>query len=203
MDKCMIRVRMVVLAADKSRIRVINAFPVQSLICIKNKKMNNVKKIITISILLLALCPRMEAQFNVKKEEQPMNKVCNFLKQCGFYFIATTEGDQPRVRPFGTAAIFEDKLYIQTGKRKNVAKQMMANPKIEICAYDESKSQWLRIEAVVVADERIEAKRYMLEQYPSLKAMYSAEDDNTLVLYLQNVTATFYSFSGEPETVRF
>jgi uncharacterized pyridoxamine 5'-phosphate oxidase family protein len=170
--------------------------------------------IIIISILLLIFCPKAEAFSNAEKEntitnhlneeeQQPMNKVCNFLKQCGFYFIATTEGDQPRVRPFGTAAIFENKLYIQTGKRKNVAKQMMANPKIEICAYDESKSQWLRIEAIVVADERIEAKRYMLEQYPSLKAMYSAEDDNTLVLYLQTVTATFYSFSGEPETVRF
>ncbi|MDR0543573.1 MAG: hypothetical protein LBH19_15370 [Dysgonamonadaceae bacterium] len=80
---------------------------------------------------------------------------------------------------------------------------MMANPKIEICAYDENKGQWIRIEAVVVSDERIEAKRYMLDQYPSLKSTYSAEDDNTMSLYLQDVTATFYSFSGDPKTVRF
>jgi uncharacterized pyridoxamine 5'-phosphate oxidase family protein len=167
------------------------------------KKMSNVKKVIIISVLLGAFCPIINAQPHAKKEQQPMNEVCNFLKQCGTYFIATTEGDQPRVRPFGTAAIFENKLYIQTGKRKNVARQMMANPKIEICAYDEPNGRWIRIEAIVVADERIEAKQHMLDQYPSLKAMYSAEDDNTFVLYLQNVTATFYSFSGEPKTLRF
>lgn len=165
--------------------------------------MKNLTNIITISALLLVFSSTIQAQTKEKEEQQPMNEVCNFLKQCGHYFIATTEGDQPRVRPFGTAAIFEEKLYIQTGKRKNVAKQMMANPKIEICAYDESKGQWLRIEAVVVADGRIEAKQYMLDQYPSLKTMYSAEDDNTLVLYLQDVTATFYSFSNEPKTVHF
>ncbi|MDR0732909.1 MAG: pyridoxamine 5'-phosphate oxidase family protein [Dysgonamonadaceae bacterium] len=177
--------------------------------------MQKQKTIIALSIILLMVfCPKAEAFPDAEKEntvinnlnenkEQPMNEVCNFLKQCGTYFIATTEGDQPRVRPFGTITVFENKLYIQTGKRKNVAKQMVANPKIEICAYDESKGQWLRVEAVVVADERIEAKQYMLDQYPSLKSMYSAEDDNTLVLYLQNVTATFYSFSGEPKTVRF
>lgn len=178
------------------------------------KIMQKQKTIITLSILLLIFCPKAEAFSNAEKENtvtnnlneketHPMNEVYNFLKQCGYYFIATTEGDQPRVRPFGTAAIFENKLYIQTGKRKNVAKQMMANPKIEICAYDESKGQWLRIEAVVVADERIEARQYMLDQYPSLKSMYSAGDDNTFVLYLQDVTATFYSFSGEPRTVHF
>jgi uncharacterized pyridoxamine 5'-phosphate oxidase family protein len=137
------------------------------------------------------------------KEECSMKNVCEFLKKCETYFIATLEGDQPRVRPFGTAAIFESKLYIQTGKRKNVAKQMMANPKIEICAYDPAKGKWLRIEATVVEDNRIEAKQYMLDEYPSLKAMYSAEDDNTMALYLKDATATFYSFSEEPLVVRF
>jgi uncharacterized pyridoxamine 5'-phosphate oxidase family protein len=132
-----------------------------------------------------------------------MKEVCEFLKQCGEYYIATVESDQPRVRPFGTAAIFENKLYIQTGKRKNVAKQMTANPKIEICAYDKTKGEWLRIEATVVPDERVEAKQFMLDQYPSLKSMYSATDDNTLVLYLKNATATFYSFTGEPKVVKF
>lgn len=166
--------------------------------------MNNLKTIITICALSLAFSPIVQAQTNnEKKEKQPMKEVCNFLKQCGKYFIATTEGDQPRVRPFGTAAIFENKLYIQTGKRKNVAKQMAANPKVEICAYDEAKGEWMRIQAIVVADERREVKQYMLDQYPSLKSMYSADDDNTLVLYLKNVTATLHSFSGEPRVMKF
>jgi uncharacterized pyridoxamine 5'-phosphate oxidase family protein len=161
------------------------------------------QKLFIISALLI-FSISMQAQTNEKnKEEQAMKEVCNFLKQCGKYFIATVEGDQPRVRPFGTAAIYENRLYIQTGKRKNVAKQMMANPKIEICAYDESSGRWLRIEATVVHDDRIEVKQFMLDEYPSLKGMYSATDDNTFVLYLCNATATFYSFESEPRLVKF
>jgi uncharacterized pyridoxamine 5'-phosphate oxidase family protein len=99
--------------------------------------------------------------------------------------------------------IFENKLYIQTGKKKNVAKQMKANPKIEICALDLPDGKWLRITATVVEDNRKEAKQYMLDQYPDLKARYSADDDNTQVLYLKNVTATFSSFAGESREVKF
>ncbi len=160
------------------------------------------KTILTVAFLL-AFNTASQAQTNEKQEEQSMKEVCEFLKQCGEYYIATVEGDQPRVRPFGTAVIFENKLYIQTGKRKNVAKQMTVNPKIEICAYNKAKGEWLRIEAIVVPDERVEAKQFMLDRYPSLKSMYSATDDNTLVLYLKNATATFNSFSGEPKTVKF
>jgi uncharacterized pyridoxamine 5'-phosphate oxidase family protein len=144
---------------------------------------------------------------NVKnKEKQSMNEmqeVCDFMKKCGAYFIATADGDQPRVRPFGTATIFENKLYIQTGKKKKVSKQMKANPKIEICALDLPAGRWLRIEATVVNDDRREAKQFMLNQYPDLKSMYSADDDNTQVLYLKNVTATFTSFSGESREIKF
>lgn len=132
-----------------------------------------------------------------------MKEVCDFLKKCGEYYLATVEGDQPRVRPFGTAAIYENHLYIQTGKRKNVAKQMVANPKVEICAFDKASGTWLRIAATVVPDERVTAKQFMLDQYPSLKNMYSATDDNTFVLYLSQATATFHSFSGEPKVVKF
>jgi uncharacterized pyridoxamine 5'-phosphate oxidase family protein len=161
-----------------------------------------------IGLLMLALwVGALSAQTNEKsaenKKQEIMKEVCNYLKECGVYYLATVEGDQPRVRPFGTSVIFEDKLYIQTGKRKNVSKQMMANPKVEICAYNLSKGTWLRIEATVVPDERIEAKTYMLEQYPSLKRMYAADDDNTQVLYLQNATATFYGFAEEPRVVKF
>jgi uncharacterized pyridoxamine 5'-phosphate oxidase family protein len=137
------------------------------------------------------------------KEEQSMKEVYDFLKKCGHYFIATVDGDQPRVRPFGTAVIFENKLYIQTGKKKNVSKQLKANPKIEICALDISAGKWLRIAATVVEDNRREAKQYVLDQYPELKSMYSADDNNTQVLYLKNVTATFSSFAEEPREVKF
>ena len=132
-----------------------------------------------------------------------MQTVCDFLKKTGHYFIATTEGDQPRVRPFGTAAIFEGRLYIQTGKKKNVAKQIAANPKVEICAFDQPSGKWLRIAATLVDDPRIEAKAFMLEQYPSLKTMYKADDANTQVLYLKDATATFSSFGGDSQVVTF
>jgi len=137
------------------------------------------------------------------QNEQSMKEVHDFLRTCGVYYLPTVENDQPRVRPFGTAVIFEQKLYIQTGRKKNVARQMLTNPKVEICAYDPGKGVWLRIEAKVVADERLEAKQYVLDQYPQLKSMYKADDDNTLVLYLKDATATFYTFSTEPRTVKF
>jgi len=130
-----------------------------------------------------------------------MEEVYEFLKKCGTYYLATTEGDQPRVRPFGTVLMFENNLYIQTGKVKNVSKQIMKNPKIEICAFSDDK--WVRVEAIAVEDDRTEPKQKMLDAYPQLKSMYSADDDNTQVLYLKDATATFYSFGGEPEVVKF
>ena len=130
-----------------------------------------------------------------------MQEVCEFLKKVGTYYLATVEGDQPRVRPFGTANIFDGKLYIQTGKVKDVSKQMAANGKIEICGFD--GSNWLRIQAVAVTDDRREAKESMLDAYPNLKNMYSADDDNTNCLYLKDAVATFSSFGGEPRVVKF
>ena len=130
-----------------------------------------------------------------------MNEVYEFLKKCGTFYIATCEGDQPRVRPFGAVNVFEDKLYIQTGKVKNVSHQMEVNPKVEICCFNEGT--WLRLEGKVVRDERIEAKTSMLDNNPMLKSMYSAEDDNTEVLYFENAKATFYSFTNEPKVIEF
>ena len=130
-----------------------------------------------------------------------MEKVCQFLKDCGTYFLATEDGDQPRVRPFGTVNIFDGKLYIQTGKVKDVSKQIAANPKVEISAFAGGK--WIRVSGTLVNDDRIEAKVSMLDAYPNLKAMYSADDDNTQVLYLKDATATFCSFTEAPETVTF
>lgn len=130
-----------------------------------------------------------------------MKEVYDFLKKCGTYYLATVEGDQPRVRPFGTVDIFDNKLYIQTGKVKNVSKQMKTNPKVEISAT--SGGEWIRVEATVVEDDRLEVQEHMLEAYPSLKAMYTVGDGNTQVLYLKDATATFYSFTAEPKIVKF
>ena len=130
-----------------------------------------------------------------------IERVQAFLKECRVYYLATVEGDQPRVRPFGTAEIFDGKLYIQTGKIKDVSKQIAANPKVEICAC--KGSEWLRVAGELVNDDRLEAKKDMLDKNPSLKAMYDAEDDNTQVLYFKNATATFSSFTAAPETVTF
>jgi len=130
-----------------------------------------------------------------------VREVYEFLKKCGAYFIATVDGDQPQVRPFGTAHIFEDKLYIQTGKKKAVSQQMMKNPRIAICAMHEG--QWIRIQAAVVEDDRVEARQSMLDAYPNLKNMYSATDDNNQVLYLKDATATIASFGSEPKVIKF
>ncbi len=130
-----------------------------------------------------------------------MKEVWEFLKNAGVYYLATVEGDQPRVRPFGTAEIFEDKLYIQTGKIKDCSKQIQANPKVEICAFKDGT--WLRLAGTLVRDDRIEAKQDMLDKNPGLKGRYSAEDDNTEVLYFKDATATFSSFTGEPRVVKF
>ena len=131
-----------------------------------------------------------------------MEEVKNFIKECGAYFLATVDGDQPRVRPFGTIEIFEGKLYIQTGKSKNVSKQIQANGKVEICAMNKA-GKWLRVAGTLVRDDRREPKVHMLENYPELKAMYSAEDPNTEVLYFKDATATFYSFTEAPRVVKF
>ncbi len=130
-----------------------------------------------------------------------MERVYNFLKEAGTYFIATVDKDQPRVRPFGTVNIFEGKLYIQTGKVKDVSKQIHANPKVEISAFKDGT--WIRVAGELEADERREAKQSMLDAYPELSGMYSADDDNTEVLYFKNATATFSSFTSAPEVVEF
>ena len=130
-----------------------------------------------------------------------MEEIQKFLKECGVYYIATMDGNQPRVRPFGTAEIFENHLYIQTGKSKNVSKQIQKNPNVELCGFKDGR--WIRVSGKLVRDDRIEAKRDMLDKNPDLKGMYSAEDDNTEVLYFENGTATIYSFTAEPIVINF
>ena len=130
-----------------------------------------------------------------------MERVCNFLKEAGAYFLATDDDGQPRVRPFGTANIFDGKLYIQTGKKKNVSKQLHKNPKAEICAFKDNKT--LRITCELIEDPRVEAKKSMLDAYPYLRGMYDENDGNTEVFYCKNATAVFSSFTEPPVTVKF
>lgn len=130
-----------------------------------------------------------------------MKRVYEFLKDAQTYYLATLEGNQPRVRPFGTVNIFEEKLYIQTGKSKSVSEQIAKNPKVEMCAFKDGK--WIRVAGELVEDERKEAKKSMLDSYPELRAMYDENDSNTQVFYFKNAVATISSFTPPPETIEF
>jgi len=130
-----------------------------------------------------------------------MQTVHDFLKKTGTYYIATVEGDQPHVRPFGTIHLFEGRLYIQSGRKKDFAKQITANPKAELCAFD--GETWLRVVCTLVEDERTQAQESLLAAYPQLRGMYAVNDGNNVVYYLKDATATFSAFGGEPKVVRF
>ncbi len=130
-----------------------------------------------------------------------MQEVLEFIKSCGVYYLATADGEKPRVRPFGTAEIFEGKLYIQTGKKKDCYRQLLNNPHAELCCFKDGK--WLRLEGKLIRDERIEAKKDMLDKNPSLRSMYDENDDNTIVLYFKDAKATFFSFSEAPKVIEF
>ena len=130
-----------------------------------------------------------------------MKRVLDFLKKAEVYYLATVEGDQPRVRPFGTINEFEGKLYIQTGKIKPTSKQLAANPKAEICAF--TGGAWIRVACELIEDDRFEAKKSMLDAYPNLRHMYDENDGNTQVLYMQNATATLCAFGKAPEVIEF
>ena len=130
-----------------------------------------------------------------------MQRVIDFLKSAGVYYLATIDGDQPKVRPFGTVNLFEGKLYIQTGKVKDVSKQLHANPNAEICAFKDG--QWIRVSGKLVEDARIEAQVSMLDSYPDLKGMYTAGDGNTEVFYFEDATAVIASFTSDPVIIKF
>ncbi len=130
-----------------------------------------------------------------------MEKVLEFLKNAGVYYLATVDGDQPRVRPFGTVNVFEGRLYIQTGLVKDVARQLLANPRAEICAFKDGV--WVRVSGRLVLDDRYEAKKSMLDAYPGLRSRYSEDDGNTAVFYFEDGEAVFSSFTAPSETVKF
>ena len=130
-----------------------------------------------------------------------MKEVQEFLKDCGVYYLATLDGDQPRVRPFGTAEIINDKLYIQTGKSKNVYKQIEANNNVELCAFKDGR--WIRISGKLIPDDRVESKKEMLDKNPNLRSMYDENDDNCIVLYFESGVATISSFTEAPKVIEF
>ena len=131
-----------------------------------------------------------------------MNEVLQFLKDAGVFYIATVDGDRPRVSPFGAVGAFEGKLYLPTNNRKKVFAQMAANPHVEICAMAHGK--WIRIEAEAVDDPRREARQAMLDACgEALSSMYSVDDGIFEVLYLKNATATICSFTEEPVVIQF
>ena len=130
-----------------------------------------------------------------------MKEVYDFLKTSKTYFLSTIDNNKPRVRPFGTVNLYEDKLYIQTGKIKNVSKQIEKNNNVEICALSNDGSKWMRISGTLKRDERVEAKKDMLDNYPELRNMYDEHDDNTEVLYFDSIEATIYSFTEEPKKI--
>ncbi len=130
-----------------------------------------------------------------------MKEVQEFLKSAGVYYLATVDNNKPKVRPFGTAEIFEDHLYIQTGKSKDVYKQILNNPYVELSAFKDGK--WIRVEGKLISDDRVEAKKDMLDKNPNLRNMYDENDDNTAVLYFESGVATIYSFGGEPKVIEF
>ena len=130
-----------------------------------------------------------------------MEEIKEFLKKCGVYYLATIDNNVPRVRPFGTIEIYDNHLYIQTGKSKNVSKQISNNPNVELCGFYENK--WIRVSGKLISDDRIEAKKYMLDNNPNLRSMYNEYDSNTEVLYFESGIATIYSFTDEPKIIKF
>jgi uncharacterized pyridoxamine 5'-phosphate oxidase family protein len=130
-----------------------------------------------------------------------MKEVQEFLKSAGVYYLATVDNNKPKVRPFGTAEIFEDHLYIQTGKSKDVYKQILNNPYVELCAFKDGK--WIRVEGKLISDDRVEAKKDMLDKNPSLRGMYDENDDNTIVLYFESGKATISSFTEDAKVIEF
>ena len=130
-----------------------------------------------------------------------MEEIQKFLKECGVYYLATIDGDKPRVRPFGTAEIFDNHLYIQTGKKKDVFKQIENNNRVELCGFKDGR--WIRVSGSLVLDDRVEAKKDMLDKNPSLRGMYNELDDNTAVLYFESGEAVISSFTDEPKVIKF
>ncbi len=130
-----------------------------------------------------------------------MDEILNFLKENPTYFLATVdENGNPHVRPFGTITKFEDALIIQTGRKKDVYKQLKANPKAAISGMGKH-GDWIRIECDLIEDDRDVASQAALDEYPSLQNMYAAGDGNCTVFRLENITAAYIDSFTEDRKV--
>lgn len=163
-----------------------------------------------VALLMLTACHNKqqstEPNNNSISEEMKqanMQEVQAYLKDCGAFFIATADGDQPRVRPFGVSEIIDGHLYIMTGKVKNVYKQIAQNGKFEICALHPSGTEWMRLSGTLVNVEDIGMKQEFLDRNPGLKSMYKADDDNMALLCITDATACFSSFTAPDRQVNF
>ncbi len=162
--------------------------------------MKTVNKLLLAALFFVSGTTLSFAQTTEKVDPE---EIMTYLKDCGAFYLATVNQDQPRVRPFGAVEVINGKLYLVTGKAKNVFKQLVANPKFEICGLKKSGSEWIRISVKLMNDEDTKVKQEMLDKNPGLKNRYSATDNNMAVLYIEDGTATLNSFSGETKTVRF
>lgn len=120
-----------------------------------------------------------------------MSQEAELLKAAGVYFVATTDGDQPKLRPFGVINEFDDKIYLATSNQKAVFAQFIANPKVQLSASLPDK--WFRIEAKLVQDRRDVAKQSFLDNNERLKEIYEGDAFKNLeVFYLTDITTTVY-----------
>lgn len=129
-----------------------------------------------------------------------MNEVVEYLKSCGTFYLATSEGGQAHVRPFGAVCDFEGKLYFVTNNQKKVYQQMKENEKVEICGMH--KGTWIRVEGEVKEDLRREARAAMMDaNTAALSSMYTVDDNLMTVFYFEHGVAAIYSFTSEPKVI--
>ncbi|MEJ2110102.1 MAG: pyridoxamine 5'-phosphate oxidase family protein [Acidobacteriota bacterium] len=129
-----------------------------------------------------------------------MSSAIEFLKANQVFHLATVDGSEARVRPFGFVMNRNGKLYMCTSKAKDVCKQMKNNPEIEISAMG-PEGTWLRIRGSIAFDDSREAKMQAFEEAPMLLQIYpkGADDENYVTFYFTEAKATLYSFSEAPK----
>ncbi len=131
-----------------------------------------------------------------------LQEIKDYLAECRVFYLATVDGDQPRVRPFGVSEIYNGRLYLMSGKSKEVFKQLVANPKFELSATKANGAEWIRVSGRLVNDDDVVMKQYLLDQNPELKQLYKA-DDNMAAMYITDGEARFFSFNEPERRVKF
>lgn len=112
-----------------------------------------------------------------------------FLESCGQFFLATTDGDQPRVRPFSSCDVINGEVYFMTRKPKDVYKQLVKNPKVQIAAFPKEGRGWMRITCKLVENETPEVRTHFLNKYPNMKEAHPIDDPDYAFMKLVGITA--------------